>query len=983
MSGLIETLWQQFAVEASEHFDAIERHLSASAADGGSLPDRERVAALFRAFHSLKGAARAMDLFAMEGLAHRAESVLGRVRAGALALGPEIVETMLEALDALRGLSDLAVRERRDGTPNPALLKRLESLGHPDGAADAAPPSVAPTARLHDNERLLGMFVDNLREGMATLTRALDLDTLDTAAATAVDDTAERLEIGCERLSFLPFADTLRGFRAALAARDPDGILRELQAIAQASARVGRLSRRDAGTAILSTLLADHNAQAVARLAERAVALLEQPAAARAELPPLLDRLAGLLDIGRLPRAASLLRGIADTVRRTEDGSGTRLRPLLAEAGPLVTAIVRGAAADPSEDVDGESAARLEAALQSFADGAAEETAARPLAAADLAALGLDPQIQRFLSPDSRALLERALGDPTLALYEVTAFLESDAALASSFAGWLGSGVTAITNWPQFVDGRTWLHVLIASPEEPEALRNTLASFDPAGQFLRLRPCTAGSGQAPALPATPTDSGRPAESAPVPAAPAAAEPAGPAALVPVQPEAVPAENRRAPATAHLRVAGETVDRFMARIDSLALLSGELTALAADTRLAEAVARLTERLGSGDPDLRLVHERLERAHLGIAELDQQLSRSVDRLREAALDLRVVPVESLFNQFPRVVREFARLQGKRVRLEFEGGEVRIDKSMVEQLYDPLMHMVRNAVDHGIEPPDERERAGKPAQAVLRFAARQRGNRVEVAIADDGRGIDAERVRARAVRNGLIGESESHDLPEEALLDFIFAPGFSTVEAVTETSGRGVGMDVVRETVVRLGGTVAIRTVSGAGTAFTIDLPLSAAIVRTLLVQVGTQVLAIPDRAVEEVCGFRAAEFHRVAGCRTVLRRDRMLPVVPLAACLGFAGGAEPPPEAQRLIVVLRQGERRIGVEIERLLRRGDLFVRDSHPALTSLPGLGGVSLLNDGRIVLILDGDGLFRLACAAQVRELERDRAAAHLPAVPV
>lgn len=990
MSELIETLWQQFGIEATEHFDAIERLLSPAASE---VTERERVASLFRSFHSLKGAARAMDLFGMEKLAHGAETVLGRVRAGTLPLSETVAEALLETLDGLRAAVDLAVRERRDGVAPAGLLAKLEAIGNPGSAGSAtasAPPAPSETpkpARLHDNDKLLGIFVDLLRDSMATLTRALDLDTLDADGFREVNDTAERLEIACERLNFLPFADSFRQFRDDVANRDADGVLRNLQAVALASARVGRLSGRDAGTAILATLLADHNAQALSRGATRALALMATPDAGGGELAAVLERMGSTLDIVKLPRAASLVRRFADVARRMPPDRHERWPAVLADGRRAIDRIARGAAVDPPEDVDGDSAGALETLLAEVVDSAEAESAARrPFTAEELLALGLDAGLLRFLSPESATLLRAATGNAAPGLYEVTAFLETSADVASGFAVWLGTKVQAITNWPEFIDGKTWLKVLIAAPESLDALRDALASIDPSGQFLDIRLCA----PTPSLATAETEPPRQPEplaatttGVPVPAGPRTVEgapapaPALPATAQPTTtPPAAPPRPSGAPGGV-LRVQGETIDRFMARIDSMVLLSGDLNGLANDSRLEQAVSALADRLGAADPEVRALQELLERHRRELLDLDNQLSRSVDRLRESALDLRVVPVETLFGQFPRVVRELARVQGKKIRFDMDGGDVRIDKSMVEMLYDPLMHMVRNGIDHGIEPPDEREAAGKPAQATLTLRAVQRNNRVIVEIADDGRGIATEAVRAKAVRNGLVPEEDSRRLSPAEIHEFIFASGFSTAEKVTETSGRGVGMDVVRNSITRLGGTVAIRTREGLGTAFAIDLPLSAAILRTLLVQVDDQVLAIPDRFVDEVCGFAGTEFHRVSGCWTVLRRNRVLPVVRLADALGFpAQGAWPPAGGeQRLLVVLRVGDRRIGLEIDRLLRRGDLFVRESHPGLAEVPGVGGVSLLNDGRIVIILDGDELYRLACAAQAKADDRPRVA--------
>lgn len=974
-SELIETLWRQFGVEAGEHFDLLEKLLSATSGDG---PEAERIAALFRSFHSLKGAARAMDLFAMEAVAHRAETILGRVRTGAMALTEEVAAPLLEALDALRGLADSGMRDRRDGQAPADLLARLDLLGGEAPATRHAPAPPPPPVRLHENERMLGLFVGLLHDGMATLTRALDLDSLDEEGTRSVDDTADRLELACERLNFLPFADTLRRFREALAARDADAILRELQSVATASARIGRLTGKDAGAAILATLLADHNAQVLAQGSTRADALLADPAAlsdasAAAELAGLLDRMAATLDIVRLPRGSALLRVLADVMRRAAPADHADWPVLLADARTALADLTVRAAREPAEDLDADGVDALEGRLRTFVDVVSAEREAgearRPLTVEELSSLGLDSGLLRFLSPDSTADLRAAIADPEMRLYEVTAFLETSPEVASGFVQWMGSKVRAITNWPEFIDGKTWLRVLIASPQELSALADALAGIDPGGGFLRIRACA---------PSDPVDEGvepivadtMPPDAPSLPAVQSAGPPvATPTAPPPANPPVRPAASTGGGV---LRVPGEVIDRFMARIDGMVLLSGDLNATANDLRLESALASLTERLGAGDPDLRALREAVEHHRRDLLDLDTQLSRSVDRLREAALDLRVVPIETLFNQFPRVVRELARVQGKSVRFATEGGEVRIDKSMVEMLYDPLMHMVRNAIDHGIEPPADREAAGKPAQATLSLRAIQRNSRVVVEIAEDGRGIATEAVRAKAVRQGLIGEEDSLRLSADAVREFIFAPGFSTAETVTETSGRGVGMDVVRNAITRLGGSIAIRTREGAGTAFAIDLPLSAAILRTLLVQVDDQVLAIPDRFVEEVCGFTADDFHRVSGCWTVMRRKRVLPVVRLADALGFPAEGDWPPSGpgQRLVVVLRQGSRRIGLEIDKLLRRGDLFVRESHPGLAEVPGVGGVSLLNDGRIVIILDGDELYRLAAVAQRREAD-------------
>ncbi|HYC02209.1 MAG TPA: ATP-binding protein [Azospirillaceae bacterium] len=963
MSELVETLWRQYAVEANEHLDASERLL----AQGMDVPAAERIGALFRAFHSLKGSSRAMDLFAIEKIAHHAETVLGRIRSGLAPLDEGTSELLVEAVDAVRVLVEVAVESRHDGTVPAGLLKRLEAAGDPDAhrpsGAALPPPTPVEKPRLHANERLLNLFVEHLREGMADLTRTLDLDSLDEDGARAVDETAERLEIGCERLSFLPFADTLRAFRAHLAGRDADALLADLQAVALASARVGRVSGKDAGTAILTTLLADHNAAALARGLARARELLE--GAGEGGLAEVMDRVGTTLDVMRLPRATSLVRRIADAAR-SFGPEASPLWPEMLEPLRETLDLLASRATDRPSDLEAEAATRLEAAVRAYIDRASfrERDEDRPFTSEELAELGLDSDLLRFLSPESSGLLRKALADPGAHLAIVTAFLEGSPEIASRFVAWLGGRVQAITNWPDFSDGRAWMKVLVSSASDLPAMAAELRAIDPGGDFIRIAAPGGAVVAAPAVPA-PEPTAPPVAEAPKPVeeAPRPAEAPKPAAAPAAAPPASPSS------TQMLRVSSDTVDRFMAGVDRLVPLSGQLAARVRDTRLDRLATEAAARLGKNDPLARQLAEMAYDRRRALEYLDFELSRAIDQLRESALDLRVVPVETLFNQFPRVVRDQCRASGKRVRVAIDGGDVRIDKSTVEALSDPLLHMVRNAVDHGIESPEQREFAGKTAQGALLLRASQRNSRVLLEVADDGRGMSAEAIRLKAVRNGLVSDEASRRMSDEQIRDFIFAPGFSTADAVTETSGRGVGMDVVRDAVTRLGGHITIHSEPGTGTRFTIDLPLTASIVRSLLVGVDGQVMAIPDRLVEEVFYYSDAELVEADGRAAIQRRGRTLPLAPLSVVLGYAPPPPQPPGIPRVGVVLRLGTGRIALALEGLAKRADLFVRDSHPGLLDIPGVGGVSLLNDGRVVIVLDGDELFHLAARARVAEL--------------
>jgi len=317
---------------------------------------------------------------------------------------------------------------------------------------------------------------------------------------------------------------------------------------------------------------------------------------------------------------------------------------------------------------------------------------------------------------------------------------------------------------------------------------------------------------------------------------------------------------------------------------------------------------------------------------------------------------------------MIRDTAQKQRKLVRFEPRSKGIRVDNAMVELLADPLMHMLRNSVDHGIETPEERVAAGKPRTATLILSAEQSGNRIVVEVRDDGRGINIERVRQKAVASGLVGEDESHTLSDEQIARFIFAPGFSTAEKITDTSGRGVGMDVVLVNVTKLGGKIEISTRSGQGTRFQLNMPLSKAIQPMLLAETGVQTVAFPDRIVVEGTLVPASELQNVNGQRSVLLHGRFLPLFRLVDLLRLPAPAEGD-EALVSIIVCEYGGRRIGVEVHRILRRNDLLIQEMHPRIAHLPGIGGISTLGTDRIVIVIDPEGLFTLARGAAVTGL--------------
>jgi len=331
------------------------------------------------------------------------------------------------------------------------------------------------------------------------------------------------------------------------------------------------------------------------------------------------------------------------------------------------------------------------------------------------------------------------------------------------------------------------------------------------------------------------------------------------------------------------------------------------------------------------------------------LDQavsQLDLLVSDLQNSVMKTRMQPIGRLFQKYPRIARDLARQLGKDVELVLAGEETEVDKTMIEDLADPLIHLIRNAVDHGVEMPLERQAAGKAPKSLVRLEARQEGDHIVLIIADDGKGMSAERIRAKAVEKGLISEEEANTLDERQSLNLIFLPGFSTKSMVSDVSGRGVGMDVVKTNIQKLNGAVEIRSEPGKGSVFIISLPLTLAILPVLLVQLGDQPFALPLSLVREILPIEQSRIQEVGGKETLVVRGEVLPVISLARLLGWP--LERYPEYG---VFMQTAERSFILAVDSFAGRDDAVIKsleDFRPR-----GVAGVTTLSNGQIVLILD------------------------------
>ena len=325
-----------------------------------------------------------------------------------------------------------------------------------------------------------------------------------------------------------------------------------------------------------------------------------------------------------------------------------------------------------------------------------------------------------------------------------------------------------------------------------------------------------------------------------------------------------------------------------------------------------------------------------------------ARVLNDLQRSVMKIRMVPVEQLFRRFPRVVRDVARQCGKEVELVISGEDTDLDKSILDAIAEPLTHLVRNAVGHGIESTEERQRLGKSPVGTIRLAAYHQGNQVVIEVSDDGRGISAAKLRAKALERGFVDQAEVAQLTEPEILDFIFRPGFSTAEEITELSGRGVGMDVVQSVLHRLKGSVGIDTRVGEGTTFRLKLPLTLAIIKALLFRVEKRLYAIPLNAVTEIARTVESQIHQVDNYEVLQLRNQVLPLVRLGRPPATQTGAH-----KLFILVIMTGDKKFGLIVDALEGEEELVIKALDDQTISTDLVSGASILGDGRVVLILN------------------------------
>lgn len=390
----------------------------------------------------------------------------------------------------------------------------------------------------------------------------------------------------------------------------------------------------------------------------------------------------------------------------------------------------------------------------------------------------------------------------------------------------------------------------------------------------------------------------------------------------------------------LRSLTQTVRVDIRKLDHLMNIVGELSIVRSS------LSRIADRL-RGDGSRQLAAE--------LMRLHRNFDRRLGEMQDGILEVRMVPLGQVFDRLARVVRQISREVGKEIRLVITGAETEIDKLIVEELSDPLMHMIRNAIDHGIESAERRAEVGKPLAGTIALNAFQKGNHVMLEVEDDGRGIDEAALVEKAIASGKIARAEASELGRDEILALIFVPGLSTREQADDLSGRGVGMDIVKTNINKLGGVIDVHSDAGIGTKMAITLPITLAIVSALLVRVNGQVFAIPLSTVSEALSFDPVGVRRVDNREVVTVRGASLPICDLGRHLGLP---EPDEERKRrFIVVAGLGSRRLGLVVDHLYGQEDIVIKPLGPSLALVRGFAGATELGDQRVGLVLDSGAI--------------------------
>ena len=1019
------SLLQDFIAETTEHLEEMEDnllHLEKS-------PDNaELINGIFRCVHTIKGSAEYLGMEKIAGLTHNLESVLDRIRNGKLRVNREIIDVVISSGDVIgRLIEDLGnAQEERTSIDetlgNIVRFLEVEAGADPDSSVSTSSDPMLPYLDEVDDDELFSIFVQNLREGLTELLQSFAAvwtgsslpDVLDTCAALIDRLTTSAGYMGYDQLSTLyaSFKSEVHACRAAL--QEPGPLPGPKELIAMADAHIAGICKlfdiqtSDLGVAMASPEIMDsdeHRSVACSpdsaldtltldldeTFLEEAVAVAPTPTRSTGEDPPAVEAPDGyaedydseLFDIFINQLVSDLASFNDDAAAMTEGGDG---RDMIAGWKGKLAALTSSAAYmgyDRLTRIYERWEDQLDAAEAADTDGSAPDWRKQVLSAlAEMVrqVAVLFPQVARLRTlaeaageviseTESGAIETESVDDIVLALSQTSALSD---ALSDKIAQ-----MTLHAETP---------HEVVSDYlfSEPAAALSKAAAYEKPEQDAHSTDPTQPDGQQHQAPGAPAKGG--ATVLPVdPPLPeeitSAGEPESGQTLKPERAERPPVfdgGSDAAPSSAEAvnfssRVRSQSIRVDADKIDALMNQVGELVVSRAwFSQLHHEMRDLKQALGQAAHIDKRLSKQFSQMTFRLHEATSSLGRAANELQEGVMRIRMLPVARLFNRYPRLIHDLVKEGDKQVDLDIRGEETELDKMVIEKISDPMIHIIRNAIDHGVESCADRRAAGKPEAAKLVIEAYHESNHVVIEVTDDGRGIDPETIKTALIEKKIKDPAEIDRLTEREVVALIATPGFSTARTVTHTSGRGVGMDVVKKNIEKLNGTLEIDSIAGQETRVRIKIPLTLAIIPALLVRVATELFTIPLSTVEETIKVKINDIERIEGNEVIYLRNQTIPLIRLSSLFNMAstnGGGQ-----AVFIVIVSNGMNQMGLVVDAMLGQEEVVIKPLEDYLQESSGFSGATILGDGRISLILDIYDLLNIS-VAKMEQRRKARAA--------
>lgn len=898
-------IFADFIIEAREHLESIEPNLLEleKAPDNLSLLNE-----IFRPMHSLKGASGFLGLTRINALAHKAENILDELRKGTMALNSEIMDVILSATDALRHMIDNLEANNSEGdTDIESIIATIDAIM--SGTHTPAPAVSSPAAPV-----------------AAEAPQTPPSPAKDGGVRKRDPDAAEKW------LNSLPRKDRYK-----------------LTAFGEAHLKDFMDEARDNTEQLSASLLAlEENSDDPGELINDVFRYFHN-----------IKGNSGIIGYAELNTLTHEAETLLNNVRKGELKLSLEVIDLLFLVVDMIETFI-DRIDPPTGEVEPLDVRDLEEKLRQAAAGKPVEmpfeTASAPVA---------QPENKgESISDEDRRSFDNTILQQKNSINEALEQLEADPSQRDVVDG-LYRSIMTVQNSCKYMNFEEAKAYAALTANLVDQGRKSDVDFSIMVPILKqecailfeLVEKAVAQAQSVSVPPTPANSqpvssandsqGSEQKIAEQTAAPApASESVAPASAPATRPAAVP--SKAAPpkkeethkGTSTIRVDHEKLDHLMNLIGELIINRNRYSML----------ARQLE--SNNNVDIGQVAQNL-------SETTYAMARISDDLQDTIMKVRMVPVSSVFSRFPRLVRDLSRKSGKDVELIMEGEETELDKSVVEVIGDPLVHLIRNSMDHGIEPESVRVANGKSPKGRVYLRAYHRGHSVAIEVEDDGKGIDPEKMREVAVKKGILSAEEARALDDQEAVELIFAPGFSSAEKITDISGRGVGMDVVRTNIKNLKGSVSTSTELGKGTRFTLSLPLTLAIIDALMVNLAGQVYAIPLDAVAETTKIDASRLTDVKGRKAVTLRGEVLGIVDLCELMNLPSCMKD--QEVLSVVVIKDNERRMGLVVDSLLERQEIVIKPLGEYLGELKGISGATILGDGSVILILDPHEIYLMA----------------------